>query len=124
MDHWPTFLEEFEAKRRELGYTDKPIIMSEFGAAAIYGHHTFDDLKWTEEYQAKLFSYTLDLFHSTKDYVGTYVWQFADIRTAKEMGLNRARSFNNKGLVNEYRRPKLAYSAVRAAHEKIMEKCK
>lgn len=124
IEYWPTFLDEFEARRRELGYTDKPVIMSEFGAAAIYGHHTFDDLKWTEEYQARLFSYTLDLFHSRKEYVGTYVWQFSDIRTAQEMGLNRARSFNNKGLVNEYRRPKLAYAAVREAHTKIKEKCK
>jgi beta-glucuronidase len=28
------------------------------------------------------------------------------------MGLDRARSYNNKGLVNEYRRPKMAYFAV------------
>ena len=44
------------------------------------------------------------------------------LQKAKEMGLNRARSFNNKGIVNEYRRPKLAYGAVRDAYKEIKEK--
>ena len=41
----------------------KPVIISEFGAAAIYGHHTFDDIRWTEEYQARLFDHAIGLFH-------------------------------------------------------------
>jgi beta-glucuronidase len=40
------------------------------------------------------------------------------------MGLNRARSFNNKGIVNEYRRPKMGYGAVKDAYEKIAKKSK
>ena len=122
MDYWPTFLADFEAKRKRLGYTEKPVIMSEFGAAAIYGHHTFDDLRWTEEYQARLLSYCIELFFSRDEYAGTFIWQYCDIRTAKEMGLNRARSFNNKGIVNEYRRPKLAYGAVRDTYKGLKEK--
>ena len=111
------FFGKYDKKLKELGI-DKPIMITEFGAAAIYGHHTFDNLPWTEEYQASLISETIDDIFSRKEYVGSYVWQFADIRTAKEMGLNRARGFNNKGIVNEYRRPKLAYGAVRKAYKK------
>ena len=44
------------------------------------------------------------------------------LRASKELGLNRARSYNNKGIVNEYRRPKLAYGAVRDVYKKIKEK--
>ena len=95
--------------------------MSEFGAAAIYGHHTFDNLRWTEEYQAKLLSYCIELFLSREEYAGTFIWQFSDIRTAKEMGLNRARSFNNKGIVNEYRKPKMAYGAIKELYGKLKE---
>lgn len=110
---WESAMNTLESYFDSVKVGDKPIVMSEFGAAAIYGHHTFDNLKWTEEYQANLIGACLDLFLNRKGYAGTYVWQFSDIRTSKEMGLNRARSFNNKGLVNEYRKPKAAYFTVK-----------
>jgi beta-glucuronidase len=91
----------------------KPVIMSEFGAAAIYGHHTFDNIPWTEEYQAELITHCLKLFREDDMFVGALIWQFCNIRTCKEMGLNRARGFNNKGLLDEYRRPKSAYFAAK-----------
>jgi len=119
-DEWKEFeVDRFRQRRAELGMEHKPVIYSEFGCAAVYGHHTFDDLKWTEEYQAKLLSNCLNLFHEDPMVVGSYVWQFADIRTSEEMGLNRARSFNNKGVVNEYRRPKAAYFAVRDCYKQF-----
>ena len=119
---WGDFLERFRERRKQLGIEHKPVIMSEFGAAAVYGHHTFDDLKWTEEYQADLLTHCLNTFHDDPMVAGSFVWQFSDIRTCAEMGLNRARSFNNKGLVNEYRRPKQAYHAVRKAYESFIRK--
>lgn len=117
---WDHYLDTMEEHFEKNGLT-KPVIMGEFGAAAIYGHHTFDGLKWTEEYQAKLISECIERFNR-RGFAGTFVWQYSDIRTSKEMGLNRARSFNNKGIVNEYRRPKLAYGAVKAAYAKIAKK--
>ncbi len=117
--NWESFLDNFRASRENQGLTHVPVIMSEFGAAAIYGHHTFDDLKWTEEYQAELISKCLELFHKDPMIAGFYIWQFCDIRTAKEMGLNRARSFNNKGIVNEYRRPKAAYYTIRRIYNQF-----
>ena len=113
IDSWAKHIEDFKARRAKLGMENKPIIYSEFGAAAIYGHHTFDDIKWTEEYQARLIEHAISLFMADEAIVGCYVWQYCDIRTCEEMGLNRARGFNNKGLVNEYRRPKMAYNAVK-----------
>ena len=117
---WDHYLDTMEAHFEKNGLK-KPVIMGEFGAAAIYGHHTFDCLKWTEEYQANLLSECIERFNR-RGFAGTFVWQFSDIRTSKEMGLNRARSFNNKGIVNEYRRPKLGYGAVKAAYAKIAKK--
>ena len=114
---WDEYIDTMEKHFEEHGL-NKPVIMGEFGAAAIYGHHTFDNLKWTEEYQAKLLEDSIALFFK-RGFAGTFVWQYSDIRTAKDMGLNRARSFNNKGIVNEYRRPKLAYGAVKGAYKKI-----
>lgn len=105
----------------ELGVATKPVIVSEFGAAAIYGHHTFDDLKWTEEYQATLLTDALQIFRDDPWIVGYYIWQFCDIRTCPQTGLNRARHYNNKGILNEYRRPKQAYFAVRDLYKKFKE---
>lgn len=118
---WDDYLDAIDRRLLEIGQGDKPKIMSEFGAAAIYGHHTFDNLPWTEEYQAELIESSISLFFK-RGYAGTYIWQFADIRTARDMGLNRARSFNNKGIVNEARRPKLAYYAVKRAYLKKEKK--
>ena len=117
MKNWAKVIEGHKARRDALGFADKPIIYSEFGGAALYGHHTFDDIKWTEEYQARLFAHCLELFHKTPEIVGWYIWQFTDMRTCREMGNDRARGFNNKGILNEYRKPKMAYHTVR-------EKCR
>ena len=97
----------------------KPVIYSEFGGAAIYGHHTFDDLRGTEEYQADLLSKCLHAFHADPMVTGFYIWQFCDMRTCRQMGLDRARSYNNKGILNEYRKPKMAYFAVRKAYHEF-----
>jgi beta-glucuronidase len=46
---------------------------------------------------------------------GVALWQFCDGRTYRgSHALGRPRAFNNKGTVDEYRRPKLAYEAVKA----------
>jgi len=112
IDRWPGFLEKVEEKLKKEGLEDVPVVMSEFGAAAIYGNRTYENIKWTEEYQANLFDYTMRLFHDSPLINGTYLWQFCDIRTAKEMGNDRARGFNNKGILNEYRKPKTACDVV------------
>ena len=113
---WQKAVDDFRQRRETLGFQDKPVIYSEFGAAALYGHHTFDDIRWTEEYQARLIDHCIRLFLSDEMVCGCYIWQYCDIRTSPDAGLNRARGFNNKGLVNEYRRPKLAYGAAKNAY--------
>lgn len=107
LSDWDVFMEQFREYRHKLGFDHKPVMFGEYGAAALYGYNTFDDIRWTEEYQAKFISYCLNLFHNDPMVCGSYVWQFTDIRSCNE--INRARGFNNKGILNEYRKPKLAY---------------
>ncbi len=113
IEEWPVFLDEFKQRLKSLGLSDMPLLISEFGAGAVYGEHTFEGPKWTENYQEKYLDYTLNLFLSDPDISGVYIWQYCDIRTARELELGRPRSFNNKGIVNEYRKPKLAYWTVK-----------
>ncbi len=118
-DAWENFLERFCERRKALGMENKPIIFSEFGCAALYGCHDDEDILWSEENQAKQISHCLEVFHEHPAVVGSFIWQFCDIRTCFEMGINRARGFNNKGLLNEYRKPKLAYHAARRLYNKF-----
>lgn len=122
---WEKMIEQFTQRRKEMGWEDKPVLMSEFGAAALAGYHTpFDKVKWSEEYQRDLFEYTIELFHKTPYMVGTYPWQFANIRTSPSMDINRVRYFNNKGIVDEYRNPKLAYYKIKELYHKYAEENK
>ena len=113
LDKWPGFIDEFFAKLENEGVADKPVIMSEFGAGGIPGVRGLENQKWSEDYQAEYLDYTLGLFHSDERLSGSYIWQYCDIRVCKEKELERPRSFNNKGIFDEYRRPKLAVGAVK-----------
>ena len=110
---WGKFIDNLRAYKAKLGFESKPIIMSEFGGAAVYGHRNFETYRWSEEYQAKLLSHCLNLFIADPMIVGTYIWQFCDVRTSFEAGISRARGYNNKGILNEYRNPKASFFAVK-----------
>ena len=94
----------------------KPVIFSEIGAGAIPGWRDWNEARWSEQYQAKLLDKVIEhLFMIEKRVCGVSLWQFCDCRTpqALSMILGRPRGFNNKGILDEYRRPKLAYEVVR-----------
>ena len=112
------FVKEIQARIESEGLPARPMIMSEFGAAAIYGKRDFDTEIWSENYQAKLLDYCTRLFLTDEKFAGCYIWHFADARTSFK-NLNRARGFNNKGVLNEYRKPKLAYDAVKKVYHEF-----
>lgn len=122
MDRVEPFLEELHAHLRAIGW-EKPVILSEIGAAAVYGFRDMNEDKWSEQYQAKLLEKVIrSLFIEHDRFCGLSIWQFADMRTSPYCAMNRARGFNNKGLVDEYRRPKQAYQVVRSLFAKLAEK--
>ncbi len=96
----------------------KPVIMSEFGAGAIYGTRQRQQAKWTEEYQCDCLDESLRVYLKHPDISGAIIWQFCDCRVTLGWWGSRPRTMNNKGTVDEYRRPKLAYDVVkRRMHE-------
>lgn len=91
----------------------KPFLITEIGAGAVYGCRTPDRVKWSEEYQAEALEKQLRAVLSHEDVSGVYVWQFCDCRVCDSWFYTRPRTMNNKGIVDEYRRPKLSYGTVR-----------
>ncbi|MCK9861097.1 glycoside hydrolase family 2 TIM barrel-domain containing protein [Paenibacillus sp. ATY16] len=110
-------LQQFHKRAEQLGAGDKPILMTEFGGAGIFGDVGWEPRLFSEDYQAHIVTEALGIFREDPRIGGTYIWQFADIRgDLKSSGRHfrdRARSFNNKGLVNEYRKPKQSFREVR-----------
>ncbi len=106
--------QEIEWIRRS-GGEGKPIIVSELGAAAIYGYRDRSRCKWSEERQADLIRDSLEIYMNDKNITGVFIWQFADCRVTEEgeWFKSRARCHNNKGVTDEYRRPKESYDIVK-----------
>ena len=95
------------------GAKGKPVIMSEFGAGGIYGTRQRQASKWSEEYQAACLDESLRVYLNHPDLSGAFIWQFCDCRITERFWARRPRTMNNKGVVDEYRRPKLAYGVVK-----------
>ncbi len=100
----------------EAGGEGKPMIMSEFGGDGYYGHRDPSRVKGTEERQAEIIESNLEAYSSRPYVSGMLIWQFCDCRVTEGPGflMSRAMTQNSKGIVDRYRRPKLAYSVVKA----------
>jgi beta-glucuronidase len=94
-------------------YPDKPVVLSEFGAGAVAGERTRDGAKWSESFQADFLEDAIETARETEYVAGFAVWQFCDTRTDPRNWATRPKTKNNKGILDEYRRPKEAYHRIR-----------
>lgn len=111
----PEELDKAIADARRQAGKDCPLIISEIGAGAIPGWRDAHGGRWTEQYQTRLLDTVIrHLFAARADCTGLAIWQFCDIRTSElpTMQIARPRGYNNKGLLDEFRRPKEAYHLV------------
>jgi len=104
------------------GGKGKPIILSEFGGGAIYGYRHPRETHWTEEYQCRVLEETLKVYLHHPRVCGAAIWQFCDVRLTPTWWSHRPRNMNNKGTVDEYRRPKLSYAVVQRMMRKAAKK--
>lgn len=110
----PTYIDELYAWiQASTGGKDKPLIISEIGAGGIFGYHGTNCNKWSEERQAEILSAQISAVLGKSYISGVYIWQYCDVRVCDEWFSSRPRTMNNKGIVDEYRRRKLAYPSVK-----------
>lgn len=110
-------LEWLETKGNGAG---KPFLVTEVGAGGIYGFRDTAHDVWSEELQAEILKKQLMEIAAFEDCMGMYIWQFCDVRVSRiDWALRRPKSRNNKGMVDEYRRPKMAYHVVKEIYSKI-----
>ncbi len=92
---------------------NKPYMISETGGSAIYGEHDPYRARWSEEYQADLIREICRVVFSNPRYCGLSIWHFSDAKSYINGG--RVVGFNDKGVLDRYRRPKLAWEVIRNA---------
>jgi beta-glucuronidase len=79
---------------------DKPLIMSEFGADALYGMHGDVNAKFTEEYQENTFRHQVRMLSRIPILRGTSPWVLMDFRSPRRSLPGIQDWFNRKGLIS------------------------
>jgi beta-glucuronidase len=109
-----TTVDTLIAQREQEGMKGKPLILSEFGAGGIPGYHDpVRRAKWSEERQCDILDAQLSVILTHPRVTGAFVWQFCDVRVAEELAMARPRSINDKGAVDDFRRPKLVVETIK-----------
>jgi beta-glucuronidase len=89
----------------------KPLILTEFGADTLPGHHAQPPEMFSEEYQADMLARYIQVLRGKPYVVGEHVWNLCDFKTSQ--GVRRMGSMNLKGVFTRDRRPKLAAHRLR-----------
>jgi beta-glucuronidase len=105
----------YESKPEDIAHTrwttalDKPVILSEFGAGALYGKHGDSETRFSEEYQANIFDQQIAMAKQIPNLVGMTPWVLMDFRSPRRLlpGIQDYR--NRKGLVSDRGERKQAF---------------
>ena len=101
---------------------DKPVVISEFGGGAVYGRHGPKSERWTEEYQAELYRFNLEMLSKIDGLSGLTPWILFDFRSPRRPCPGIQDGFNRKGLVSEKGEKKLAFDVMRRFYEALDRK--
>jgi beta-glucuronidase len=91
---------------------DKPMVCSEFGADALYGHRGPKEERWTEDFQAWLYEATLKRLSETPGLVGIIPWILKDFRSPRRWHGRFQDNWNRKGVIDETGNRKLAFATL------------
>lgn len=109
MDDWEAFLREEVLPET----TDQPVVLSEFGAGAVYGDRTLEKRRWSEGYQTDLVTEVVEAVESVAEMAGFWTFDYCDYRVGPRRSMGRPKNANNKGMLDAYRRPKDAFWRMR-----------
>ena len=79
---------------------EKPVIMSEFGAGAVYGMHGDPLARWTEEYQENVFQHQVAMLARIPFLRGTTPWVLIDFHSPRRLLPGIQDYCNRKGLIS------------------------
>jgi beta-glucuronidase len=95
----------------------KPLIMSEFGGGAKFGLHGPPTERWTEEYQAAIYTHQLPMLNKIPQLRGMTPWVLMDFRAPARQLPGVQDYYNRKGLFSEQGQKKQAFSILQKAYK-------
>jgi beta-glucuronidase len=100
---------------------EKPLIISEFGAGAVYGKHGDTETRFTEEYQANLFEHQINMLRKIPSMAGMSPWVLMDFRSPRRP-LSGIQDFHNrKGLISDRGQRKQAFYVLQKYYRDLAE---
>lgn len=97
----------------------KPIIFSEMGAGAKFGHHGDENEIWTEEFQAAVYDAQIEMVDAQTECAGMSPWILKDFRTPMRTLPGIQDGYNRKGVVSEEGEKKLAFHTLEAYYRSL-----
>ncbi|XP_061509526.1 beta-glucuronidase isoform X4 [Anopheles gambiae] len=107
-------IEEAEAWNKK---HNKPVLMSEYGADTQEGLHTLPAYIWSEDYQTRVFSQHFKAFDALRKqnfFIGEFVWNFADFKTAQSKAKTRSNPDGDGSL--QLKRSMFSLSSLQRTH--------
>jgi beta-glucuronidase len=100
----------------------KPLIVSEFGADALYAKHGNSSQRWTEEYQANLYVHQLGMIRNIPGLAGLSPWVLMDFHSPRRQLPGIQDYYNRKGLVSNTGQHKQAFYVLQKFYAEVKEK--
>jgi len=100
----------------------KPVVMSEFGAEAVYGLHGDDLTRWTEEYQESFYRHQLGMLKRIPFLRGTSPWILMDFRSPRRLLPGVQDYYNRKGLVSNRGERKKAFYVMQEFYRELQQR--
>jgi beta-glucuronidase len=87
----------------------KPVIVSEFGAGALYGKHGDAQTRFSEEYQANVYEHQIKMLRQIPALAGMTPWLLMDFRSPRRLLAGVQDFYNRKGLISDRGQRKQAF---------------
>ena len=97
----------------------KPLIMSEFGGEAPYGHHGPITRRWTEEFQENVYQHQVRMLKRIPFLRGTCPWILMDFRSPRRPLPGIQDFYNRKGLISDQGEKKKAYYVMKQFYQEL-----
>ncbi|MCF8432506.1 MAG: beta-glucuronidase [Melioribacteraceae bacterium] len=100
---------------------DKPVIISEFGGGALFGHHGDELTRWTEEYQNSVYKNNIEMLDKVDFIKGMSPWILKDFRSPRRPLPQIQDFWNRKGLISDEGQRKSAFFTLQKFYSKKAE---
>ena len=98
---------------------EKPLVLSEFGAGALYGLRGDSLTRWSEDYQAYLYDEQIAMLRQVPFLRGLSPWILMDFRSPRRPLPTIQDFWNRKGLLSERGERKLAFGVLQRFYAEV-----